>query len=307
MAISACQEGSTTPMRALIATVVAVGSADRLVEAEETLRTLGDVGTVRGILIAEGGDPAPPARVAGNTVTVHGLKPEYINNAVAALRLSSLPTLVWWRGGSPDMLRGLAALADRVVLDEPEPEAIWARAVTLFDDSAISDIRWARLTRWRALMAQFFDMSEVQAASSAFTRLRVRAGDRVSARLFAAWLSSSVRFDERFEVEIDDAGADAPIQAIRLGNPEQELILRLAGSPTCLETFASVDGERRASRVVSLGDQSLTGLMTEELRIRSRDTAFERALSSIVDDSPPAERQASRAARTPAAKPGASK
>jgi hypothetical protein len=129
----------------------------------------------------------------------------------------------------------------------------------------------------------------------------------VSARLFAAWLSSSVRFDERFEVEIDDAGADAPIQAIRLGNPEQELILRLAGSPTCLETFASVDGERRASRVVSLGDQSLTGLMTEELRIRSRDTAFERALSSIVDDSPPAERQASRAARTPAAKPGASK
>ena len=45
------------------------------------------------------------------------LAPRYLNNAVAALRLSSLPALVWWRGGSLDALDDLADLADRLVLD----------------------------------------------------------------------------------------------------------------------------------------------------------------------------------------------
>ena len=96
------------------------------------------------------------------------MKPQFLNNAVAALRLSSLPTLVWWRGGSVDALEGVAELADRVVLDDDQPEATWARAVTLFEDSAFSDLRWARLTEWRALMAHFFDIPEVLAAAEIF-------------------------------------------------------------------------------------------------------------------------------------------
>ena len=168
-----CQDGGA--MRALIATVVAVGPLARLSPAAETLRRLGDAGTVRGILISEGDNPAPPARVAGNTVSLEGLKPPYVNNAVAALRLSSLPTLVWWRGGRSDTLEALAGLADRVVLDEEEPLASWTRAVALFDESAFSDLRWTRLTQWRALMANFFDIPEVRAASPAFTRMRMPA------------------------------------------------------------------------------------------------------------------------------------
>ena len=87
--------------------------------AAEALQSLGDAGTVRGILISEGDSAAPPARVAGNTVALHGLKPAFFNNAVAALRLSSLPTLVWWRG-RPDTLDGLAGLAERIVLDDDQ-------------------------------------------------------------------------------------------------------------------------------------------------------------------------------------------
>ena len=44
----------------------------------------------------------------------------------------------------------------------------------------------------------------------------------------------------------------------------------------------SVHGHRSASRLVSLRDQTLTGLLTEELRIRARDAAFERALGQLV-------------------------
>lgn len=286
MARGSCQERSATPMRALVATVVAVGPNDRLGPAAEALQSLGDAGTVRGILISEGDNPAPPARVAGNTVALHGLKSPYVNNAVAALRLSSLPTLVWWRGGRAETLDGVAELADRMVLDDAEPEALWARATTLFEDSAFSDLRWARLTQWRALMAHFFDIPEVQAAAPGFTRLTMVASDRMSARLFATWLRSSVAFPDRFAVDYVDGPREGPLEEIRLGDGEQKLVIRMAAHRACLETEVSVRGHRSASRLVSLTDQSLTGLITEELRIRARDPAFEKTLHRLVTEQP---------------------
>jgi glucose-6-phosphate dehydrogenase assembly protein OpcA len=282
MALGTCQASGATPMRALVATVVAVGPTDRLSAAAEALQALGDAGTVRGILISEGDNPAPPARVAGNTVALHGLTPAFFNNAVAALRLSSLPTLVWWRGGRPDTLDGLADLADRIVLDDDSPEPIWSRAATLFEDTAFSDLRWARLTQWRALMAHFFDIPEVLAATADFSRLTIAASDRMSARLFAAWLRSSIQFQEGFTVEFAEGSASTPIDEIRLGDHQQELVIRFAAHRTCLETEVSVHGHRSASRLVSLRDQTLTGLLTEELRIRARDAAFERALGQLA-------------------------
>jgi glucose-6-phosphate dehydrogenase assembly protein OpcA len=282
---SAIARGSCTDaggMRALVATVVAVGPVDRLHSAAETLQTLGDAGTVRGIVLSDAMRGAPSARVAGNTVILDGLKPPYLNNAVAALRLSSLPTLVWWRGGSPETLDGLADLADRIVLDEPAPEATWAHAISLFEDSAFSDMRWARLTQWRTLMAQFFDIPEVRAAATTFTHLHVTARDRLAATLFGAWLTSSLRFARGLTVDVSDGDLDVPIQEVRLGDDEQRLELRLAEHLSCVETEASVRGHRRASRIVSLRRLDDVGLLTEELGIRARDVAFERAIRTLV-------------------------
>ena len=284
MARGVCQDAAA--MRALVATVIAVGPDDRLTDAADTLRALGDAGTVRGILISPGENPSPPAQVAGNTVWLRGIKAPYLNNAVAALRLSSLPSLVWWRGGSEDLLDGLADLADRIVLDEAEPERGWRRAVSLFDSSAFSDLRWARLTQWRALMAQFFDIPEVRAASREFTRLHLRSSDRMAARLFAAWLTSAVSFGDTFNVDIEDEGQrdepGSPLREVTLGNGEQSLAIKVARGLTCVETSVSVRGHRAASRVVSLVNHDRTALMTEELRIRARDLALERAVRGLV-------------------------
>src|SRR5262245_65560792 len=97
---------------ALTATVVVAGPRNRLVEAAQAIGALKDVG-VRSVLISYGDNPVPSVRVAGHTVALEGLRPDYLNNAVAALRLSSLPTLVWWRGGGTKHIEGLATLADR--------------------------------------------------------------------------------------------------------------------------------------------------------------------------------------------------
>jgi glucose-6-phosphate dehydrogenase assembly protein OpcA len=277
--VHVCQDAGA--MRALVATVVAVGPPARLDPAIETLHLLADAGTVRAILISEGTEAAPTARVVGNTVALKGLKAQYVNNAVAALRLSSLPTLVWWRGGRPETLDELADLADRIVLDDDEPETIWRRAVTLFDDSAFSDLRWAHLTQWRALMAHFFDIPEVRSAATQFNRLRISGSDPLSARLFAAWLTSSISFGSGFSVDIVPSDRELRIQAIQLGDHDQELTLRMAGRG-CIETAVSVQGHRSASRVVALVDRTPADALTEELRIRARDLAFERTIQSLV-------------------------
>ena len=282
MALGTCQEAAPRPCARWSRRSSSSVPTERLGAAAEALQALGDAGTVRGILISEGDNPAPPARVAGNTVALHGLKPAYLNNAVAALRLSSLPTLVWWRGGRPETLDGLAELADRIVLDDDAPEPIWARATTLFEDTAFSDLRWARLTQWRALMAHFFDIPEVLAAAADFHASTIAASDRMAARLFAAWLRSSIAFRDGFAVRIRRRG---PGYADR-GESGSATMSRSSSSVWRLRNVSRDRGLRRghrsASRMVSVTDQSLTGLLTEELRIRARDAAFERALAHFA-------------------------
>jgi glucose-6-phosphate dehydrogenase assembly protein OpcA len=274
-------EGESGHTRALMATVVAVGASDRLTETAEALRHLAEQCAIRPIMISQGAVPAPPPTVSGPIVSLDGLKPQYVDNAVAALRLSSLPTFVWFRGGSGGLLRDLADLADRLVLDESDPFASWKQALQLIDRTAFSDLRWARLTRWRTLMANFFDIPRVRDATGSFTHLHISGSDAVAAKLYAAWLTSSL--SQRLEVELVIESGRAPIERVRLGDENhRSLTLRLGRSKHCVHTAMAIDGEHKSLRIASLGDQRLPALMADELQIRARDTAFERAMAAAV-------------------------
>lgn len=262
------------------ATIVIVGPEERLLEAADTLRQIDQVGCVRPVLISIGGETgaaAPPGLAA-----ISGLKPAYVDNAIAALRLSSLPTVLWWRGGEPALLDGAAALADRVILDAEDPAPLWARAARLFDRTAITDVRWARLTRWRAAMAQFFDLPQVRELAAQFTTLRVTGADRAQCTLFAGWLDSSLDWQGRVSVEIIDPGSAEPLTSVQLSTATAELLLRRLPNATCLDTRAQLGDHVIAARVVSLGDVRLSTVLSQELRVRSRDLAFERALTSTA-------------------------
>lgn len=265
--------------QALVATVVVVAARERLPEAAAALDELAEPSGVRAILISHGGTAASPrVRVSARSILVDGLKTGHLNNAVAALRLSSLPTLVWWRGGSPHVLDGLARLADRLVLDAPDPSAGWERVAALAEHTAVTDIRWTLITRWRSLTAHFFDSPGVCRDLACFDSLDIRGADRHTARLFAAWLRSSVRWPNGLNVRIDDVTKGAPLESIRLAGGGRALTLTLAPSRACINSSADLAHNAAASTVVALGDQRLPALLGEELRIRSRDAAFERAV-----------------------------
>lgn len=258
-----------------MATVVAVGPRARLLEAAAALRPHARAGAIRAILIAGGEKATPAVRVTASEIALEGLRQAFTNNAVAALRLPSLPAMVWWRGGEPDQPEDLADLADRLVLDAENPEAVWRRLDAIVEKAAVSDLRWTALTRWRALMAHFFDMPGVPEAAAKFTNLRIEGSDAYSARLFAAWLAASLKWNNvavRFEQQQGE-----PLNAVSFGNGNEALVLRRVAGSTCVEGTARWHG-REASRIASLGERSLATLIAEELRVRSHDTAFEKAV-----------------------------
>ena len=271
------------PARALTATVVVVGDVDRLVDAADALARLSEAEGVRAILISQGDATAPAARVSEHAIGIAGLAPRFLDNAVAALRLSSLPTAVWWRGGAPESLQEVAHLADRLIIDLPDPLAAWSIVPSLVERSAVTDLRWTRITRWRAVIAHLFDLPEVRSAP--VKRLSVSAPDPFAARLFAGWLRSTLRWGPEVHIELTRSAGAAddrtPIDSVDLVADGHLITVKRRGGRGCLH--AEIGGREASARVVPLGEGSLTAVIGEELGVRTRDLAFERALAAALE------------------------
>ena len=254
-----------------VVAIVAPGPRTGIVETLSALSTAG----VRPIIISLGDSGQAERREENGTIVIDGLRPRFLDNAVASLRLSSLPTLAWWRSG-PEMLRELASLVDRVVLDVEDPSAVWPLVPVVAPLASVTDLRWARVTRWRDLMAQFFDLPEVRASANTFEHLEIAGSDPFEMRLLAGWLKARLPAGNRLEVVIDRRGS-ATVEVLRLSGAEGALAVRLLPGSPCLETSVNVGG-RSFLRVVAVGDQRLLALIGEELRVRTRDLAFEEAV-----------------------------
>ena len=261
--------------RSLTGTIIAVVQSGTEGAAAEALASLSAVSGVQPVIISLGDNPEAPRTTQLGATVIEGLPPRYLDNAVASLRVSSLPAAVWWRTGDPQALEDLAALVDRIVLDLEDPVEAWARVPALASHVAVSDIRWARLTRWRDLMAQFFEVPEVRRAT--YSRVEIRGADRHDAALLAGWLKS--RLPGGADLDVDhQADAGPKLASIELSGPEARLSVRLLPNGTCLETVVAVQDGSPVSRVVARGDDRLPALLGEELRVRSRDLAFEDAV-----------------------------
>jgi glucose-6-phosphate dehydrogenase assembly protein OpcA len=270
------------PTRAFTATVVVVGERDRLPDASEALAHLCEAEGVRAILISEGDRTAPTARVTDHAIGISGLAPKYLNNAVAALRLSSLPTAVWWRGGSPEALRDIAALADRLILDVEDPTPAWDVAASIVDRTAVTDLRWTRLTRWRSVLAHLFDLPDV--CRKPVRKLSIVASDPFAARLFAGWLRATLQWGPDVAIDLRPSPAMHPrtlLDSVELDAVTQQITVTMRQDRGCLH--AEIAGHDASDRIVPLGEGTLTAIIGEELGVRTRDMAFERALAAALE------------------------
>ena len=82
--------------------------------------------------------------------------------------------------------------------------------------------------------------------------------------------------------DVSTAASGAPLESVTLEGESCRIELCMLPRSTCLSTEGHVGPDLVASRVISLGDQSLSALLAEELRVRAHDIAFERALAAAI-------------------------
>jgi hypothetical protein len=123
---------------------------------------------------------------------------------VEPLLISDLPVFLRWRGqppwGAPE-LDQLVGVVDRLIVDSTEwddlPHA-YVKLIDLFERTAVSDIAWARTSRWRSLLASLWpDIADVR-------RLKVR-GTHAQALLLCGWLRSRLDRDDIDPEHVDAA------------------------------------------------------------------------------------------------------
>ncbi|MDQ4029777.1 MAG: glucose-6-phosphate dehydrogenase assembly protein OpcA [Actinomycetota bacterium] len=122
---------------------------------------------------------------------------------VAPLLIADLPAFLRWRGRPPfgeEPFEQLIEVADRLIVDStewPDLPGSYAALAGVFDRVAVSDIAWARTSRWRAQLASLWP------AIADVRSVHVH-GTAAQAHLLVGWLRSRLRR----EIELEHTQAD---------------------------------------------------------------------------------------------------
>ena len=133
-----------------------------------------------------------------------GMRAKAPASVVQPLLVSDLPVFIRWRGeppwGTPE-LDQLVEIVDRLIVDSTEWDDLpfpYRHLAELFPRTAVSDIAWARTSRWRPLLASLWPgIADVRA-------IRVR-GTAAQAWLICGWLRSRLGRDD---IELEHVEAE---------------------------------------------------------------------------------------------------
>ncbi|HZT99475.1 MAG TPA: glucose-6-phosphate dehydrogenase assembly protein OpcA [Ktedonobacteraceae bacterium] len=152
------------------------------------------------------------------TALVTGSAVRSAAHIIQPLLKPELPAYIWWLNDPPGdetLFRSLTHLSRRVIVDSNsflKPEESISTLASLLEalpDIAFSDLNWGRITAWRQLVAQFFDVAEyrpylagvdsieIEHAVAPFAvPTRTEEGDvspnPIRALLLAGWLKTSL-------------------------------------------------------------------------------------------------------------------
>ena len=150
------------------------------------------------------------------TLRLRGVRALVPASVVQPLLVSDLPVFLRWRGQPPfgkEPFEQLVDLVDRLIVDStewPDLPGAYKELARIFDRTAVSDIAWARTSRWRPQLASLWpEIGNVK-------RIRVT-GTAAQAYLLAGWLRSRLGHAVELEHEASDRlvgvevdGEDAP-------------------------------------------------------------------------------------------------
>ncbi len=258
---------------------------------------------------------------------VRGDSDERVASVVMPLLVPDLPVFLWWTGTPPVRARhmdDLVGLADRLIFDSADfarPDQTLGEIARLMRQRfGITDLNWARLTPWRELVAQFFDVPAWRPFLGGITGIRVGFGVDMDGRdihpsqalLLLCWIASRlgwraveslapseagglsfrvaradgaavlVRVRPRFERGLETGDVSGVrIQATHGGVPA-EFVLKRVPDVRHVTATAIVGGAQRTERVVPLPAQTIQELLGEELTIAGSDRVYEDSLAALL-------------------------
>jgi glucose-6-phosphate dehydrogenase assembly protein OpcA len=241
--------------------------------------------------------------------------------------VTDLPVFLWWRAAprfDDEVFVNFCRQADRVIVDcgrstRPHDD-IGALAAFLRSDVgadvALSDLDWARLARWRAQVASFYDIREHREALARLNRVSIEyfAPDKAPGHLapqalwLAGWLASRLGWRpvagpaetaggaRAALLEKDGRRMEVIFQAVERCDPMRGAILRIELTaenhrPAIFAVSCSEDGRHLETSVSAskIGhtcvyeDTSEARLLARALEVLSRDRVYEEAVIAAAD------------------------
>jgi glucose-6-phosphate dehydrogenase assembly protein OpcA len=338
------QETVTPPARAAVLNVVVYARRQAHVErAARVIAQLGERHPSRAIVLFH--DREGSERVLLRCSQVEGTNrqvcceqilvrtgataPQQLRSVVVPLLLSDLPVFLWWTETPPlrsPLFGALATDATRLVFDSADfarPERTMPLVAALIEEHVgygITDLNWARLTAWRELIAQFFDVPEWRVYLDAMNGVRIGFAVDMDGReihpsqalLLLGWLAAGAgwRADELlapseaggmlFRMRRQDGAPvwvrlrprfvrgvnEGDVTGIRLlADREQhaEFVVKRVedGVAAHADVDVLMDGAGVLRRRVFLPKPGMSELLAEELSITRGDRIYESALASL--------------------------
>jgi len=238
------------------------------------------------------------------------------------LLISDLPVYMWWRAVprlvDKALFRRLVDIADRVIIDsaqfnDPHGDLL-AMAAVLRESprwTALSDLNWARLTAWRALLAGFYDVARYRPLLEGLNHVTIESAPPSAdasiiptrALLLGGWLASRLGLEvtgasrqgespvfemagshEKVLIEFTptrrniEAGHLALVTLGSAADSSLTFSVRRSADGLRIETAVSIGEEKHSQRVLSYESLTESELIGKELEILGHDRVYEQAV-----------------------------
>jgi glucose-6-phosphate dehydrogenase assembly protein OpcA len=247
-------------------------------------------------------------------------------SAAIPLLVPDLPVFLWWREDlqtNADVFTELAHRSDRVIIDSANftdggKQISVLRSLLAAEpdeQTAFSDMNWARLTSWRALLASFFDTTpnrdELEQLVAVVIEYSVCDSGGLSAQslLIAGWLADRLdwkligtaerRADGSHSVRFERLGRKIDVVFVQVERPQLQpgrlaRVELATGSPVTfavtrsadglhLETIINADQADPHGGVSQSHTRSVANLLGGEMEIICRDRVWEDALTKAAE------------------------
>ena len=262
-------------------------------------------------------------------LTARGKFVPELPSAALPLLVSDLPIFLWWQDRLVPEDRtfwDFSHAADRLIIDTAESDEPVETLLALGrmleieqnEELGISDINWARLTSWRALLAGFYDPPDCKAALEEIENVVIEysapEGDTSAVApqslLFAGWLISrlgwslakrpAVRKGESIAFQVSWNNRTISLELKRVARTDirpgrlsraqlntadkaATFVVSRHESGLHLETEVTIQGSSHPRRVLPVRNRSTAQLLGRELEILCNDSIYTDAVRMAVN------------------------